>query len=912
MSFIQKLRQRLRALADREALDAELDDELRFHLDRQIAQFVDQGMDPAAARTEALRLFGGVEKTKEECRDERRVGLVDNFVQDVGYAVRTLNKSRGFALLAIVTLALGIGANSAIFSVVNGVVLAPLPYPDSDDLMVVEAGAPGVGRPRISFTTREFYEYRAVAETLDLVEYHSMSFTLLGHGFAKYVETGVVSYDFFDVLGLTTQHGRTFVAADEHVGAEAVLVLSDRFWREEFNADPGVVGEVFEMNDRPHRVIGVLPPIPHYPRYNDVYMPTSACPFRARNENGMDTDRDVFRNLWVFGRLTGGATVDHAEQEISMLAGRTYDRDPAYYEGTDYTARAVSLQEALTEAARPMLMVLIGTVALVLLVACANVANLMVARVMRRERELALRAAMGAGRSRLLRQLLTETILLSVAGGALGLLFASLGLDMLVEFAGRFTERTADIEIDSWVLAFTFVVSVITGVAFGVLPGLWTHADVARALREGSSPQTTTGRTTLRVRGLLIAGQVALSFMLLIGAGLLMTSFIKLSRVDTGFEAENVLTAEISPNWTEYENLDERTELYTELLGALERAPGVVSAAVANTVPLAHGMTMVSVYHVETRPPGLDEFVERANHEAPSGTVSHGWPLGLSPIGISADYFETVGLPILEGRGLTPEEVDGRDAVALLSESARDRYWPDASPIGVRIAIPVPLTATSRQGEWEWHTVVGVVADAKHYGLELETPPAMFASYRSFGGAGLLLVRTSADTQTMGALIQQTLARIAPRQAVENFQTVQSLRSDALATPKLTTTLISLFAALAMVITVAGIGSVLAFSVNQRTHEIGIRMALGAERRAVLGMVLQQGLSMVLVGLALGVVGALWFSNLVATFLYETEPTDPLTFLGVGVVLLLATVIACWLPARRATTIDPVVALRVD
>ena len=286
MSFIRKLRQRLRALADREALDGELDDELRFHLDQQIARFVDQGMDPAAAHTEALRLFGGVEKVKEECRDERRVSLIDQFVQDVSYAVRTLNKSRGFALLAIATLALGIGANAAIFSVVNGVLLAPLPYLDGDELMVVVARAPGAGMPRANFTIREFYEYRDEAETLELVEHHGMNFTLLGHGFPRTVSTGVVSHNFFDVLGLTPQYGRTFVATDEQVGAEAVLVLSDRFWRQEFNADPGVVGEVFEMNDAPHRVIGVLPPIPHYPSYSDVYMPTSACPFRALPENG--------------------------------------------------------------------------------------------------------------------------------------------------------------------------------------------------------------------------------------------------------------------------------------------------------------------------------------------------------------------------------------------------------------------------------------------------------------------------------------------------------------------------------------------------------------------------------------------------------------------------------------------------
>jgi len=907
MYLINRLRHFARALTARETLDTELDEELRFHLEQQVAQFVGQGMDPAAARTEALRLFGGVEKVKEECRDERRVRPIDNLVQDVSFALRTLRSTKGFVLLTVLTLALGIGANTAIFSVVNGVLLAPLPYPEGDDLMLLEASKPQVAAGDTAFSIREFFAFRDQLDEIDLVEYHDMSFTLLGHGYPSNVSTGVVSYNFFGVLGVEPQLGRFFVAADERHDAEAVLVLSDRYWREEFDADPHIVGQVFEMNDRPHRVIGVLPSVPLYPRDADVYMPSTACPIRGRWEPVNDTTPlDAFNDLLVFGRLGDRVDAGRAGQAVAAMAGEMTQAHADHYGDAGVTVAVRPLQTVLTERARPLLLVLLGTVGLVLLVACANAANLMVARVMSRDRELALRAAMGAGRGRLLRQLLTESTLLSLAGGALGLAFAAAGLDLLVDFTARFTPRVQDIQIDGWVLFFTFAVSLLTGIAFGVLPGMWIHTDVLAALRGGGNAQSTTGRTTLRVRGALIVAQVALSFMLLIGAGLLVNSFIRLSRVDTGFGVESVFTAQVSPNWSEYVGLGERAQLYTDLLGALEGGPEVVSAAVANTVPFAHGMIMESSFLTDERPSGLAASVEMVRHDTGAGTFEEGWPVDLSPIGISADYFDTVGIAVLEGRGLTRADVDGARRVALVSASARQRYWPDESPIGRRIAIGDPASDFDTV---VWHTIVGVVGDAKHYGLDLRDPRALFASYRSFGGAGALLVRTTADAQTMSAFTQETVARIAPLQAVGNFQTMQSLRSAALAAPRLTAALLSLFAGLALLITVVGIGGVVAFSVGQRTHEIGIRMALGAKRGAVLSMVLWQGLSMVLVGLALGFGGALWFSGVMASFLFETEPTDPATFVGVALVLLGATVVACLLPARRAISIDPVVAL---
>jgi predicted permease len=910
MNVLASLKRRLEALLRRERLDADLDEEMRFHLDQQVAQLVDEGMAPDAARTEALRRFGGVEKFKEECRDERRVNLLDGIVQDVAYAGRMLRKSKGFAALTVLILALGIGANTAIFSVVNGVLLAPLPYPDGGELSLLRVNVPGIREQPIPFSIAEFYDLDSAVETLELVEYHGMSFTLLGNGYPSHVATGVVSHDFFDVLGVRAQIGRTFVRSDESPDAEAVLVLSDRYWREAFDADPDVVGRVFEMNDRPHRVIGVLPPLPQHPRYNDVYMPTSACPFRARDEDRMHTDRDAFRSLQVFGRLRRGHDAADVERDLREHTRSMVGRNRSHYAGSGYDVEARPLQTVLTEDARPMLVMLLGVVTLVLLVACANAANLMVARMLQRQRELALRSAMGAGRTRLLRQLLTESTMLSLAGGALGLLFAAAGLDLLVDFTARFTSRTHDIQIDGWVLVFTFVVSIATGVVFGVLPASGRRRDPVGVLRESNGPQSSAGRRTLRLRAGLIATQVALSFVLLIGAGLMLRSLAKLAQVETGFAHENVLTANVFPNWSAYPDLADRVGMFTGLLRAIEQGPGVESAAVATTVPFAAGAMGEELFHVDRRPPGLDESIGPVEHPDSEGASQRGWPVELVPIGVSDDYFATLGIPLREGRMLTAEELAVRAPAALISASAARRYWPDDGPLGYRVAIRDP--DPQRRGDWVWHTIVGVVSDAKHAGLDREAPRALYSSYRSFGGAGQLLVRTSADAPTMSAYIQETLARVAPEQSVYGFQTYATLRSASMATPRLVTTLLSLFAALALLMTVAGIGGVVAFTVGQRHHEIGIRMALGAARQDVVGMVVRQGLSMVLVGLVVGAAGALWLSRAVASLLFETPPTDPLTFIAVAVVFLAATIAACVFPARRATSIDPVIALRVD
>jgi putative ABC transport system permease protein len=574
----------VRALVRKDRLEREMDTEMRFHLDMEIDQNIKRGMNAEEARKQALRRFGGVEQIKEECRDARGGRLIESVLQDVRYGARVMRRNPGFTLVALVTLALGIGANTAIFSVIYGVLMRPLPYTDGSRLVVLHQRAPLARIDDLGFSVKEINDYREQNQSLEgVAEHHSMSFILLGRGEAQRVQTAVVSASFFDLLGIKPLLGRTFVASDDQKGADAVLVLSHKYWQQGHGGDPDIVGKVFTMNDRPHRVIGVLPPIPQYPVESDVYMPTVACPTRS-------SDRFIanrsFRMMNVFGRLKAGVSVEQARADLSVIANNLQKAYPeAYPENRGYAATLAPLQEELTRDAKPTFLVLLGTAGLVLLIACANVANLMLARLMRREREMAIRTALGAGRARIVRQLLTESTLLSLLGGGLGLLLATWGLQLLVTFAARFTTRASEVRIDGFVLLFTLIVSVGTGLVFGLLPAFSSEKNLTAALKEGSG-RATTGTARQRARSLLIVAQVAISFMLLIGAGLMLRSFIKLQQVNPGFNPENVLTLRISPNWSRHATNEQFRDFTLRLLDKVRTQPGVLSAALGSTYPM--------------------------------------------------------------------------------------------------------------------------------------------------------------------------------------------------------------------------------------------------------------------------------------------------------------------------------------
>jgi predicted permease len=869
-------------------MNRELDAEVRFHIDMETDAYIRQGVAPDEARVRALRNFGPMEKHKEEARDARGVSWLEELVADLRYGVRTLIKNPGFATLAIATLGLGIGANTAIFSVINGVLLKPLPYENGDRLVLVQQAATRANQQNFGVSIKELYDYRAQLSSFDgLVEFHQMAFDLLKRGEPDRVTAGVVSPNFFDVLGIKPLYGRTFVPTDDDHGAEAVLVLGHSYWQTKFGGEASIIGQVFQMNDRPHRVVGVLPPVPHYPNEVDVYMPTEACPFRAAAEQNVETNRRAFGGLQVFGLLKPGAAPETAATEVATVAQRwAQDYPEVYRPALGFQARTASVLEQLTAGAREMLFILLGTTGLVLLLACANVANLTIARMLRRDRELAMRTALGAGRWRLGRQLLTESAVLSLLGGVVGVLFAWATIDMLTTFVGRFTARTGEIELDPRVFGFTLLVSLLTGLAFGTFPALASRINLVSALKSGGKGTSNTGggRTLQRV---LIVAQVAVSVVLLVGAGLLLLSFYRLQRVNPGYRAESVMSAEVFTNFTKYPDAPSQRRFYVSLLERLQAAPGVTSAAITNAVPL------------DAIQPGQTRFEIRGRtysspDERPTTDVRIASP----------GYFPTLGISLLKGRLFVELDHEEAAPVIVINETLARREWEGRDPLGAEVSANNGRT---------WSTVVGVVSDVKTFGLNRESIPQVYIPLRQSGGlGGRLLVRANGDPAQATAIIRETVRSIDPDMPIENFRTLDEIRERYLATPRLTATLLTVFAALALLVTVTGITGVIAQSVSQRTQEFGVRMALGASQNSVLRMVVSQGLVLVGAGLLIGIGASLALARVLQTYLYQTTPADPLTFAAVALAFMVAGTLACLGPAWRATAVDPMLALRAD
>jgi predicted permease len=807
-------------------------------------------------------------------------------LSELRYALRSLVRQPGYALAAILSLGLGIGVGTAVFSLVRGILLRPLPYTEGDRLLVLEQHAPGAGLEDVAFSIAELGDYRERTRSFeDVVEYHSMSFTLLGGDEPRRVLTGVVSAGFFAVLGTEPLLGRAFRPEDEALGAEAVLILGHGFWQRALGGDQGVVGRFFEMNDKPHRVVGVLPPIPQFPRQNDVYMPTSACPFRAAAEPRALESRNAFRALLVMGRTRPGVSLAQAREDVAS-AGRTIaaEHPDVTPPAAGHRADALPLQERLTAGARPTLALLAGIALLVLILACANVGNLSLARLLRRERELAVRASLGASRAHVVRLALAEAVLLATAGGALGVVLAGWSLDLLIAFTSRFTPRAAGVALDGGVLAFGAGVALLAALGTAALPLATGRLEAQRALAEASRGATE-GPRRMRLRGALIAGQVAVSLTLLAAAGLMLQSLQRLQEVDPGFDAERVLTAELPLNWSRFTSAPENAAFFEELLRRLEAIPGVSAAAVGSTAPLSGTPPTQTAFQIEGRPrePGEIDPVLELRFASPR-------------------YFETLGIPLLRGRSFTPSDGQGAPAVVIVNQSLARRYWPGSDPVGARL---------STDGGASWSTVVGVAGDVRQHSLDQAATDELYVPVFQAGFAGGIFARTlSSGSGSVGAAIKQAVHALAPDQPVTAIQPLALRREEAVAAPRLTATLLALFAGLALLVTAIGIGGLIAYSVAQRTREIGIRMALGARPRAVLAQVLGQGLRLVGLGALLGLAGAVMAGRSMQALLYQTAPADPLA-LSVSALLLLAVALAAsLLPARRASRIDPAIALR--
>jgi putative ABC transport system permease protein len=851
------------------AFEREMSAEFAAHLEFEVEALVAHGWAAADARIEARRRFGSVAQAKDLCRDSWGIRAVGAVAQDLRHGARVFAKNPGSPILIVLTLAIGIGMTTAIFSAVHAVLLQRLPYMNGEALVEIQQQRAGTTSGNLGLSLPELEDYRRQLSSLDaLVEYHQMWFNLIEGTHASRVMTGVVSSAFFDVIGIKPILGRTFVPDDELPGAVPVLVVSHSYWQRALGADPLVVGRAVEMNDKVHHIVGVLPAVPQFPEdteQNDVYMPVTACPFHAR---AAEADDRRMRIVSAIGRIRSGRTLSEVQEELSALSGTLATTFPAAYPA-GFSANALSVRHQLATRARPTLTTLMMASCCVLLLVCANVGNLMLSRLVPREHELKMRAALGASSSRLVRQLLLEAAALALAGGALGLALAALGRGMLTSYVVRLTPRATEIAIDRTVVFFAAAVTILTALGFGLLPA-W------RMTRTGASLEK---RPTSRF---LLVPQVAISFVLL-GISLQMTRhLITVVTSDAGFTSEQVLTAQLDLDWTRYSTDEARREFFQDLLARLDRTPEARHAALSLTFPLNDGG-------------GFWRTGLLAEDETDSDMPQVDLRLA------SPGYFAAVGMTVLRGRSFTTGDLSDSRVVLVNQSVALRRFRGD--PIGRRVSLDAGRS---------WNTIVGIVNDVKQYGLD--TPPVEEV-YLPFGRyaplSATLLVPTAKDAGTVLRQIEDAIRSIDPRQPLSRVRTLDDVRDSTVAPVRMTTTLVTWLAAIALFISAAGVAGAVWVSVNQRLREIGIRLALGESPARVAFRVAGSGLGAVVVGLVVGLPFALAANRFEAAGAGFQSVGPGTMSLSVMAILTVAGV-ACMAPARRAASISPTAALRVE
>jgi putative ABC transport system permease protein len=822
---------------------------------------------------------------------------MDTIWQDLRYGVRMLLKNPGFTTIAVLTLALGIGGNTAIFSIINTVLLRPLPYAAPQRLFFIYNFAPGFGFEKIGLMGAEFLRLRDQTRSLEQVSvYTSTTLTLTGVGEPERISSGTATSGLFEALGVPMALGRNFKVEEEPEGKGQVVILSHGFWRRKFAADPDILGQSINLDGRSYTIIGVLlqgfksPLELKTDRAVELWVPTSYSPAGSCCSHDFN----------VVARLGAGQTLEQAQTEVhTIMAGVKKDYPGGYPKSGIKQTLLKPLQQELVGDLRRPLLVLLAAVVFVLFIACSNVANLLLARSEARQKEIAIRAALGAGRVRILRQLLVESLLLAVSGGVLGILLAHWGLGLLPALGSEKIPRLDEITLNGQVLGFALLVSLLTGLVFGLAPAFQAvKFDLNTALKEGGRTSASP-RGRSRLRDLLVVGEVALSLVLLIGAGLLIKSFWRLQHIDTGFRSEQLLTMRLFPPASTYIDNQRTAAFYEKLLERVRSLPGVNEAAVTDGVPLGDG--------------GGATFLEIEGH--PSEQSAHntvGWRI------TSPSYFRTLGVRLLRGRFLEDADREGVMPVAVVNETLARAYWPNEDPLGRRIRM---LNRDPKHATTVFLTVVGVVADVKNAGLTEAAKHEVYASLRQRMAAidhmgeerqMSLTVRTSVEPMNQVSAIRQEVAALDGNVPIANVRTMEQILATATFQPRFNMILLGLFAALALVLAAVGIYGVLSYSIIQRTQEIGIRMTLGASRREVLKLVIGRGMRLALLGQAAGLVAAFAVTRLMATLLFGVSATDPVTFGLLPPLLTTVALMACWIPARRATKVDPMVTLRAD
>ena len=894
--FKAEIRARIAELGLPPVRETEIVEEFSQHLTDEYEAAINRGASEEEARHAVFEELNASDFLSRELkRVERRApanavvpGREGNLFADIGqdlrYGLRTLIKNPGFTIVAVIALALGIGANSAIFSVVNAVLLRPLPYKNPDQLVVIWENATHLGFPKDTPSPANFLDWRQQSSLFEgMAAFAERSFNLTGVGEPERLDGRRVSANLFEMLGVKPIVGRTFVPQEDQPGAKVVL-LNESLWKRRFGGDPAVVGRAVNLNGEPYTVVGVLPQTVRLPtsgNWRDQVWVPLAFPSEEAASRGA-------HYLEVIARMKTGMTLPKAQAEMDTIAARLAQQYP------DFNARrgavVTPLHEEIVGKMKSPLLILLGAVAFVLLIACANVANLLLARAAVRQKEIALRLALGANRARLTKQLLVESVLLSLVGGLVGLGAAYFGLNVLTRFIPRDVAQADTITIDAKVLLFTLAVAVVTGLIFGFAPATQaSHFNLNETLKEGGR-DSGAGVRGKRLRNSLVIAEVATSFILLVGAGLLINSFVHLRTLDPGFRADHLLALNVDLSEVKYPDTQRRTAFFEEVTRRVRTLPGVQSVAVAGNLPFTYNgdSTLIAVEGIPDPP--IDQWPDVIYR-----TVGPG-------------YLATMGIPLVRGRDFNDQDTLDTTPVVVISEKTAKRYWPNEEPIGKR------LKTGATASDVPWRTVIGVVKDVRQNDFIAEPKMQMYFSYRQVKDlvANALVVRTSVDPLSLATSVRNTIWAVDKDQPVANIDSMEHIVAGAVARQRFSMLLLAIFAGLALVLAAVGIYGVMSYSVAQQTREIGIRIALGAQRGDVLRMTVNEGLKLVGVGLLIGLISAFVLTRVMESLLFGISATDPVTFGIICVVLLIVATLASYIPALRAATVDPMVALRAQ
>jgi len=906
MRYIRAALARIAGVFGKDTADDDLREEMQAHLDMEIAENVRRGMSPTEARRQALLVSGGLTVAADAVRDQRGLPWFDSVSADLRYAVRALRASPAFTAVVVVTLALGIGANTAIFSVVRAVLLKPLPHRDGDRLVYLRQSMDGPGGADINFSVPEIRDFRTAAPALgSIAEFSPWFGTLRGKDDAIRIDVGLVTGNFFEVMGLSPILGRVTRPSDDGPGVPAVMVLTHDFWLKRFAGDSSIVGKQVRLDGNSLTVIGVLQPAPWFPDRMDALANMVISPHHL---SALMVEGRTHRMTAMIARLAPGASVAGARNEVGSVYDRMQrDHKDAYDPGSHYRVAVIPFKEALGERARLTLWILMAAAAFVMIISAANVANLTLMRGVRREHEMVVRAALGAGVGRLRRLLLVENLLLTLTGAVAGLGIAVAGVKLLTSLAERYSARASEIRLDAQVLGFTLLVAVALALLLSFLASLPREGSFAERIAAGVRRLTGDTRKQRLQRGLVVA-QVAVSVVLLAGAGLLTRTMVQLSQVNTGLKSEDVLTVQVpllqmsnvAATGTDPREVfkavmqsDAAAKVrYDQIRREIVGLPGVLEVGVGSSTPLKASMTSFEV-KAEGKSVKVGEATPRADFRT-----------------AAPEYFSAAGIPLIKGRPFAATDGVGAGKVVIINQTLADKFFPGEDPIGKRIAWTGELLKFTPISP-EWRTIVGVAGNTQDGGMDAPLRPVVFMPFvQELSISGVIVVRTDADAANLAPTVTRIIHRVAPAAPIENVMTVKQIKAQSLAPRRLNAALVSSFGILAVLIAAVGIAGVLAFSVSARTNEIGIRMSLGADSGRVQRMILGEGGTLLVLGLVVGVVGAFFATRFIRGLLFGVAPNDPTTFVGVAVMMAAIGIVACWIPALRAARIDPVITMR--